>query len=208
MSETHSLDPSDSAMFCEDSLAVLAHCRRENHIVITNQSSARIWPTLCRHPLDFNYLSSTMGGAVPLGLGLALARPDCEVIVVSGDGSLLMNLGCLVSVTASGVTNLTILLLVNGLYEVTGGQRTPGSQAQLDYSALARATGFRTVAHFSDLEVWQSYAVSGWETAGPRFFSLRVRPIKPETPRCTTTRVDQELQRLRATLLVRPLSEH
>ncbi len=195
----------ESAMSCEQALEVLATSRSENQIVISNQMSARLWPTLSQHPLDLNYLASTMGGAVPLGLGLALARPDCEVVVLSGDGSLLMNLGCLASVTASGATNLTIVLFDNGMYEVTGGQQTPGCQARVDYAAVARATGFHTVASFSQLAAWRDYTVSDWDAAGPRFFSLRVLPVEPATPRCTTTRVDQELRRLRATLLARPL---
>src|SRR5688572_30706689 len=106
-------------MSCEEALSVLSTSRRENQIVISNQTSARLWPLRSNHPFDFNYLSSTMGGAVPLGLGLAIARPDCEVVVLSGDGSLLMSLGCLISILASGVTNFTIVLLDNGSYEVT-----------------------------------------------------------------------------------------
>src|SRR5688572_9667396 len=105
MTNTSDQNQSRSAMSCENALQVLADSRRDHEIVISNQMSARLWPHLSHHPLDLNYLSSTMGGAVPLGLGLALSRPDCEVIVLSGDGSLLMNLGCLATATASGATN-------------------------------------------------------------------------------------------------------
>jgi thiamine pyrophosphate-dependent acetolactate synthase large subunit-like protein len=194
----------ESAMSCEHALAVLAGSRGENHIVVSNQMSARVWPTISQHPLDLNYLSSTMGGAVPLGLGLALAQPEYEVVVISGDGSLLMSLGCLATVSASRATNLTILLLDNGMYEVTGGQQTPGHQAQVDFAALARATGFRTVAAFSQLAAWRDYLPSGFLTPGPRFFSLRVLPVVRSTPRCTTTQVDKELQRLRAIVISAP----
>lgn len=140
---------------------------------------------------------------MPLGLGLALARPDCEVIVLSGDGSLLMNLGCLVSVTASRVTNLTIVLLDNGLYEVTGGQKTPGEQSRVDYAAVARATGFPSVATFTQLEVWRAFLSGGRDQVGPRFYSLRVLPVDPTTPRDSSRRVDDEIQRLRRTLSIR-----
>ena len=192
---------SQSAMSCENAVQVLADFRRDHQIVISNQMSARLWPNISQHPLDFNYLSSTMGGAVPLGLGLALSRPDCDVIVLSGDGSLLMSLGCLATVTASEATNLTILLLDNGLYEVTGGQQTPGEQARVDYAAVARAAGFKAVDSFSRIDDWRAYLASPGNSAGPRFIALRVLPVDPATPRCNSTRVNQELQRLRNTLM-------
>jgi sulfopyruvate decarboxylase subunit beta len=185
---------------CEEALQVLAEARGDRQLVISNQMSARLWPLYSQHPLDFNYLSSTMGGAVPLGLGLALARPDLEVVVLSGDGSLLMNLGCLVSVTASGARNLTVILLDNGLYEVTGGQRTPGRLASVDFGQLARAAGFPFVREFDELDRWRAEASLCWDSEGPRLFSLQVHPVRPTTARCTTTRVDVELQRLRETL--------
>ncbi|MCA9271116.1 MAG: hypothetical protein KDA41_21690, partial [Planctomycetales bacterium] len=110
-------------MKVETALEILAAQRGEDQIVVSNQGSARLWPRISQRPLDFNYNPSTMGGAVPLGLGLALADPRREVTVLSGDGSLLMSLGSLVSVVDSGAENISIVLLDNGLYEVTGGQR-------------------------------------------------------------------------------------
>ncbi len=190
-------DPA-AAMSCEDALAVFAAFRTDRQIVISNMTTARIWPSFSRHPLDFHYLSSTMGGAIPLGLGIALARPDFEVVVLSGDGSLLMNLGCLATIRAAGVTNLTILLLDNGLYEVTGGQTTPGRLARLDYSSVARAFGFPETARFDDCSAWRTYLQSPETEIGPHFLTLVVRPVSADTPRCTKSQVDSELRRLRA----------
>ena len=185
-------------MSCEDALEVFAEFRTDRQIVISNQTTARIWPTFSHHPLDFNYLSSTMGGAIPLGLGMALARPEFEVVVLSGDGSLLMNLGCLATIRAAGVTNLTILLLDNGLYEVTGGQATPGRLAQLDYAAIAAAVGFPTTDRFNDASEWRAYLRSAPPGTAPRFLTLMVRPVSAVTPRYTKTQVAAELRRLRA----------
>src|SRR5262245_33603291 len=106
-------------------LQVLHELRRDE-IVVTTMGSAREWPKLGEHPLDFQYLPSAMGHAPMLGLGLALAQPSREVIAFNGDGGMLMSLGCLVTVAASGATNITVVVLDNGLYEVTGGQRTAG----------------------------------------------------------------------------------
>jgi hypothetical protein len=87
-------------------LQVLADLCTADQIVVTNQGAARIWPKLRSRALDFHYNPSTMGGAIPLALGLALAQPGREVVAVSGDGSLLMSLGSLVSVVSAGAANL------------------------------------------------------------------------------------------------------
>ena len=155
-------------------LQVLADLCCDDQIVVTNQGSARIWPQLRRRPLDFHYNPSTMSGAIPLALGLALAQPQREVLAVSGDGSLLMSLGSLVTVVGSGATNLTVVLLDNGLYEVTGGQETPAARVAVDYSGLARAAGFPATAEFRELADWQAGAVDVLALPGPRFIRLVV----------------------------------
>ena len=194
------IDQSRWAMSCEAALQVLVDHRTSRQIVITNMMTARIWSTMSQHPLDFNYLSSTMGGAVPLGLGLALARPEYEVIVLSGDGSLLMNLGCLATVVASRVTNLTIIVMDNGLYEVTGGQKTAGRTAPICYSAMAAAAGFAVTKEFRTIDEWRDFRNLQWPSSGPALISLSVQPVLKSTPRFMDTKVDQELKRLQAVL--------
>ena len=187
--------------------AVLTHLceqRRENDIVITNQASARLWPTISNHPLDFNYNPSTMGGAIPFAVGLALAKPKHEVIVISGDGSLLMSLGCLVTAVASGVANLTILLLDNGMYEVTGGQKTAASEIDVDYVAMARAAGFRQLADFDVLDEWQAACAQVFESTGPRFVRLAVGATPTEVFAGTVSPIDQRLRAFRQSLVSRP----
>src|SRR5437879_13922020 len=94
---------------------------RGDRVVVTTMGSAGIWPALSDSPRDFHYLPSSMGQGVPLALGMCLAKPRLPVVVLVGDGGLLMNLGCLVT-AAQFTVPLTILLIDNGLYEVTGGQ--------------------------------------------------------------------------------------
>lgn len=161
-------------------LQVLVDLRRDDQVVLTTMSAAREWPKLASHPLDLHYIPSTMGGGPPLGLGIALAQPQREVLVLTGDGSLLMNLGSLVTIVASGAKNLTITVLDNGVYEVTGGQRTAGSVAGLDFAALAREAGFATVSEFSELAQWQSAAKAVLSAPGPRFIHLRVEPVRDD----------------------------
>ena len=163
-----------SRLPAEHALRRIVEVRRSSDIVITNQISSRLWPRLSQHPLDINYNSSTMGGAIPLGLGLALSQPAREVLVLSGDGSLLMSLGSLVTVVGSGATNLSIMLLDNGTYEVTGGQKTAASEQAVDYAGFARAAGFPNVAQFWDLEDWLERLPRILARPGPRFLWLQV----------------------------------
>ncbi|HWB08514.1 MAG TPA: thiamine pyrophosphate-dependent enzyme [Pirellulales bacterium] len=162
-------------------MEVVASLRREE-IVVTTMGSAREWPKLSRHLLDFHYLPSAMGQAPTLGLGLALAQPSREVIVFNGDGCMLMNLGCLVTLAASGATNLTLIVLENGIYEVTGGQSTAaGALARdavgVDFAALARASGIPNAFDFDDLDRWRQQAADVLRSPGPRFVCLHVAPV-------------------------------
>src|SRR5262245_51746691 len=186
-----------SAMPVVDALRVLVELCAAEQVVVTNQGSARIWPKLRRRGLDFHYNPSTMGGAIPLGLGLAIALPQREVIVVSGDGSLLMSLGSLVTVAGAGATNLSIVLLDNGVYEVTGGQRTP-AKGTFDYCGLARAAGFPSASNFAQLEHWQSSAAAALREPGPRFLRLAVGPAPQEYLQFPTPPIAEQLAVLHA----------
>lgn len=194
------LNDSSSVMPVVESLRVLAELCAGDQIVVTNQGSARIWPKLRRRSLDFHYNPSTMSGAIPLALGLALAQPQREVLAISGDGSLLMSLGSLVTVIGSGVTNLTIVLLDNGLYEVTGGQETPAAQSAMDYAGLARAAGFPSTAEFRDLAEWQAQAADVLAWPSPRFIRLAVSAAPPEFLTSRTPPLAEQLAGLRHAL--------
>src|SRR5688572_22147461 len=118
------------------------HEVRTDQIVVTTMGTAREWPRISQHPLDFHFVPSSMGQAPALGLGLALAQPQREVLVLNGDGCMLMNPGVLATITASGAKNLTVLVFDNGVYEVTGGQKTAAAVGHADYPAMARSMGF------------------------------------------------------------------
>ena len=108
------------AMTHREALEVLATCRGQ-HVVITTHGSVDLWVSLSDTPLDLAYLPASMGQAPALGLGLALARSRHGVVVVCGDGHLLINLGSLVTL-ASSPADLYLIVIDNGVYEVTGGQ--------------------------------------------------------------------------------------
>ena len=122
-------------------LETLRRVRRDDEVIIPTMGSAREWMKLgTPHALDFILVPSAMGHGTSIGLGIALARPEKRVIVCSGDGSLLMNLGSLTSIVAAKASNVVVLLFDNGVYEVTGQQPTTG--ATTDFCAIARACGF------------------------------------------------------------------
>ena len=150
---------------------------RKGQIVVTTMGAAREWPKLSQHPLDFHYLPSAMGHAPMIALGLALARPEREVICFNGDGCMLMSLGCLVTIAASGAKNLSLVVLENGLYEVTGGQTTAGAVAGVDFARMALAAGFASAIHFNELLNWRRDAAAALMSPGPRFISLSVEPV-------------------------------
>jgi sulfopyruvate decarboxylase subunit beta len=163
-----------------DALQVLRTARQDTDIVVAAMGAAREWLALGNHPLDWIFVPSSMGQATSLGLGMALARPDRRVIVLNGDGGMLMNLGSLVTITAQAPANLVILLLDNGVYEVTGAQPTPSTQAAraggdaVDFAGLARASGFRSVFRFETHEAWAGQAAEVLNARGPTFAVLEV----------------------------------
>ena len=154
-----------------EALEVLAAVRGER-VVVTTMSSVGIWPALSDGPKDFAYLPSSMGQGISISLGLALAKPGLGVISVMGDGSLLMNLGSLVTV-ASHPANLAIILLDNGLYEMTGGQPVANA-GHTDFAGLARAAGIPRVFAFEQLEEWKQNAGEIIAGPGPSFTWLKV----------------------------------
>src|SRR5262245_23465219 len=138
-----------------EALEVLA-ARRRDHVVVTTMGSVALWPQLSDNPRDFHYLPSSMGQGVPLALGMCLAKPGLPVVVLVGDGGLLMNLGCLVT-AAQFTVPLTILLIDNGLYEVTGGQPV-ANVGRTDFAALAKGAGITRVYSCESRAEWEAVA--------------------------------------------------
>src|SRR5437667_12092020 len=94
------------------------------------------------HPLNF-YLWGAMGSAVTVGLGLALAQPKRRVLVVTGDGEMLMGLGALATVGVQQPKNLSVVVIDNERYGETGMQATHTARG-VDLAAVAKACGFRS----------------------------------------------------------------
>jgi thiamine pyrophosphate-dependent acetolactate synthase large subunit-like protein len=181
-------------MTAQEALEVLAK-QRGDRVVITTMTATGIWPKLSDTPLDFAYIPSSMGQGPSLALGLALAQPQRGVIVVNGDGSMLMNLGALVTL-ASHPANVYLLILDNGLYEVTGGQPVAGA-GLTDYAALAKGAGIGRVYSFPDLTSWSAGASEALSGAGPVVIWLRIEGrLGQKTPKPPRP-MSEQLARLR-----------
>jgi phosphonopyruvate decarboxylase len=150
--------------------------RRGEAVVVSTMMAAREWPGFTtRERLDVP-LTGCMGKASSLALGIALARPDLKVIVLDGDGSLLMNLGSLVTIASARPTNLVHCVFENGIYEVTGGQPVPG-EGTFNFATMARGAGFPSVYEFDDEQSMEAQIDEALSKPGPTFIQLRVTPV-------------------------------
>ncbi|HEX2365819.1 MAG TPA: thiamine pyrophosphate-dependent enzyme [Bradyrhizobium sp.] len=120
------------------------------------------------------YLWGAMGGAVMIGLGLARAQPKLPVVVVTGDGEMLMGMGSLATVGLQKPKNLTILVLDNEAYGETGGQVSHTS-ASADLVGVARACGIPDSKEISTLGEIEAFAKLMQDvTSGPRFANVKI----------------------------------
>jgi thiamine pyrophosphate-dependent acetolactate synthase large subunit-like protein len=130
-----------------------------------------------RRPQNF-YMLGSMGLAIPIALGVAIAQPQRKVIALEGDGSLLMMLGCLATVGARQPQNLVIVVMDNGAYEITGGQATASSQGT-DFAAIARATGIASAHWAADEAHFETLMDEALATPGPHLIAARLTTAKP-----------------------------
>lgn len=136
-------------------------------------------------PRNF-YLWGAMGGAALVGLGLALAQPDRPVVVVTGDGEQLMGLGAFATIALQAPANLTVVVLDNGLYGETGGQKSHTSGGT-DLAAVARGCGIAQADRIKDEAGVEALAATiATRSAGPRVAVVEVDPA--EAPRVLPSR--------------------
>jgi len=134
-------------------------------------------------PQNF-YMLGSMGLAFPIALGVALAQPQRRVIGIEGDGSLLMNLGCLATIAMVAPANLTLVVMDNGVYEITGGQPTASAQ-RCDFVEVARATGIAHSAWAQDTSDFVRLVQAALERTGPSLIGARIErgPAIAQPPR-------------------------
>jgi thiamine pyrophosphate-dependent acetolactate synthase large subunit-like protein len=123
-------------------------------------------------PQNF-YMLGSMGLAFPIALGVALAQPDRRVLALEGDGSLLMQLGALSTVASVRPKNLTMIVMDNGIYQITGAQPTPAADVA-DVVAIAIGSGLANSAWAADEEDFERLVESSLTAPEPSLIAVRI----------------------------------
>ena len=149
------------------------------------------------------YLWGAMGGAVMIGLGMALAQPETPVVVITGDGEMLMGMGSLATVGLQQPKNLTIVVLDNEVYGETGGQASH-TAATVDMVGVARSCGIpdsRVLATMAEIE---AFVGAMHDQNGPRFANVKIDSANLE--RVLSSRDGQyTVNRIRGSLGFQPI---
>lgn len=136
-----------------------------------------------KRPQNF-YMLGSMGLAAPIALGVALAQPKRRVFALEGDGSLLMQVGSLATIAMVAPRNLTIVVWDNGMYQITGAQKTATAEIA-DLVAMARGAGIAQSAWAKDEDDFERMIDEALKNDGPWFIGTRT---DAETPKIQTPR--------------------
>ncbi len=166
------------AMKPEEVLRAIA-AGRGDAICVPTMTTSPAWRTLAPDDLSITCVGF-MGGASALGLGLALARPERRVLVLDGDGSLLMQLGSLATIAGARPRNLVHFLFKNGVYHTSGAQEIPGG-FDVDFVMMAKGAGYRAAYTIGDLGEFRRRLPKILTEEGPLLVEL-VTGLAAETP--------------------------
>jgi thiamine pyrophosphate-dependent acetolactate synthase large subunit-like protein len=130
------------------------------------------------------YMLGSMGLAVPIALGVALAQSARRVFALEGDGSLLMQLGVLATIANLKPGNLTVVVWDNAMYQITGSQPT-ASAGLADFTAIARGAGLEKSAWAGDEQEFEKMVDQALVETGPWFIAAKIDGASPkgQTPR-------------------------
>ncbi len=167
--------------------AVLSH--RSDDVVLATETSVGAWSDVSTDvTLDLAVPAMSKGSSI--ALGVALAQPDRRVILWDGDGSLLMNLGAIITVAGQAPANFYHIVLDNGVYAMTGGQPVPNA-GNLDYQGMGKSAGYARTCEFDNLEDWTNEIGNVLDQDGPVLIVMKtvpeptdwkVNPPPPERP--------------------------
>ena len=162
-----------------------------DEVVVPVMSAIKGWAKIP----EYFFWCTAMGYGSSVALGLALARPERKVIVLDGDGSLLMNLGSLVTIAGHAPPNLVHIVLENRLYELPGSVSLPGS-GRFSLTEMARAAGLMKVREFQELGEFEKGLTEMLREEGPFFATAQVAPGSGEgLPKMTLVDMSRKLER-------------
>ena len=128
------------------------------------------------------YMIGSMGLASSIGLGVALSQPEKKVVVLDGDGNVLMSMGTLAMISAAAPKNFVHVVIDNEVYESTGSQKTLSNSIQLE--EVARSAGYKIVKKTSDIKTLKQSFGELLNSEGPSFLLVKVSPsFDPQTGR-------------------------
>ncbi|CCF22261.1 Putative TPP-binding enzyme; Possible Sulfopyruvate decarboxylase subunit beta/Phosphonopyruvate decarboxylase-like enzyme (plasmid) [Pseudorhizobium banfieldiae] len=199
-------------MKCEQAVRAVIEYVGEG-ILVPTMSAIKWVDTLAPETLRVSCVP-LMGGASALGLGLALSQPKRSVIVLDGDGSLQMQLGSLVTCVENAPKNFIHIVFNNGVwFENMVNLDVPGS-ADVRYSEMAQAAGYKSTHHFADHEAFRKALPDLLVAPGPHFVELKIEPacgnlwgaenLQPDLPDYHFARMGVEAEKLRGTLAAAP----
>src|SRR5438067_9778984 len=188
----------------KDAIAALVG-ERGDAITITTEQAIGAWRAAVAEPAneirDHLDIVGCMGSASTIALGIALARPERKVIVIDGDGSLLMQLGSLVTIAGAAPANLYHFVFENGVYETSGSQPLP-AEGRFDFSEMARAAGYSHALKFSEADSFARAVPEVLARHGPVFISVWTEPEDGYKVRSSAgTRLDLQMHALRKRLV-------
>jgi phosphonopyruvate decarboxylase len=178
---------------------------RGDALTVTTEQAIGAWRAAATEPAneipDHLDVVGCMGSASTLALGIALARPERKVIIVDGDGSLLMQLGSLVTIAGAAPANLFHFVFENGVYETSGSQPLP-AEGRFDLTGMARAAGYAHTAEYDDAAKFAAALPELLRRQGPVFVSVRTEPEDGYLVRSSSgTRMDVQMHALRKRLV-------
>jgi thiamine pyrophosphate-dependent acetolactate synthase large subunit-like protein len=124
------------------------------------------------------YMLGSMGLAVSIALGVAIAQPHRKVFALEGDGSILMQLGSLSTVASRDQKNLCVIIMDNGAYQITGGQKTQTALGA-DIVGIARESGLAQSAWAADEDAFVELVRLALDRDGPWLIGCRIDSGKP-----------------------------
>ncbi len=149
---------------------------RGDAVVVTAMTQTKFWKEASDRPeLDIP-TNNSMGKASSVGFGIALGAPNRKVVVQDGDGSLIMNLGSLITVAGKAPKNFYHVVFDNGVYAITGGQPIANS-GKIDWPAIALGSGYKAAYSFEDTEELATELPRIMSEDGPILIRVQVKPV-------------------------------
>ncbi len=157
---------------------------RGDALVVTTMGAGNAqfgWPQVTNNQAEDIPVGGAMGKASSFALGLALAQPGKRVIIMDGDGSLVMNLGTMTTISETASPNLYHFVFENGVYAVTGGQPIP-AKGKINFKEMAQGAGYAAAYDFDNLEDLATNLDGIFQQKGPVLVNLRIIPEIENTP--------------------------